>query len=147
MRTGAVLLALLAPAWFLLSCAPQNAEPESSTVSIRERVRWEAPTLPWDSSSLRIRVVDYATGSAVSAQLCITRPIDTTLVVDTIGYHELSGLRPVGIWAEVSADGYLNERLIFRPTSPGRSQVTVRLLRDTVAAREAACRGWLADSP
>lgn len=100
----------------------------AQNVPYNQRVRFEAPPVAVDSSTVQLRVVHVATAAPVRALVCIDSPQARTAVTDETGAVRLHDLRQTNTHVRVVAPGFEETSLIFHPGKRGRSFATVRLV-------------------
>lgn len=130
-----LLLCLLSGPLVASLPSPLSAQ---SKVPYNQRVRWAAPPVALDSSTIQIRVVDVETGEPVLALVCVD--LGAQIQTDSTGEARVGGLPPGNTPVVVRAPHYEPTSMIFLPGWLGRSFATVRLVRNASATATPSCR-------
>lgn len=120
----------------LVVLAPVQSSAQSEVPS-RQRVRWAAPPQALDSTSIQLRIVDFATGKPIPALICFRT--GTEVVSDPDGEARVTGLRQTNTWVSVLSSNYEATFLIFFPGKLGRSFATVPLVPSANAPARPTC--------
>ena len=120
------LLGRCASTLLLLSALSSRAFAQD--VPYNQRVRFEAPPVALDSSTVELRVVHVATAAPVRALVCLDSPQVLTAVTDETGAIRMHNLRQTNTHVRVVAPGFRETSLILYPGKRGRSYATVRLV-------------------
>lgn len=112
----------------LLLLAAFESTATAQDIPYNQRVRFEAPPVALDSSTVQLSVVHSVTSTPVRALVCFDSPQAQTTVTDEAGAIRVSNLRQTNTHVRVLAPGFRETSLIFYPGKRGRSYATVRLV-------------------
>ena len=120
------LLSHCAAALLLLGALGKSATAQD--VPYNQRVRFEAPPVALDSTTVQLSVVHAVSATPVRALVCFDSPQAQTTATDETGALRVSNLRQTNTHVRVLAPGFRETSLILYPGKLGRSYATVRLI-------------------